>query len=445
MINQQIDENLLKKITSAKNINRRIVEVKEAQLKDLEMIFEIITGHKYWRSSLNWILSKDLNEGHYSRELNSLLRDKVNYIKPRECLTSYILEHIDNYDKQMVKIEKGVYKLENFYLTELENRIGRSLMANELYTIEELIKHDIDGRYVERWYLDDLNDEIKRLLIKQDKRIEDMKKEYGKKFIGKNTLEWVKFIYLANEVNKHSHTINVFDFLKKPKTNTEEEKQALNRALSEIKNLYGNQCLVSNKNKIIALNNLYLELYNMSLKDFIEHCIKYQTNDLEKIKEAMMIRRPGLWKDILRECTIRAKKNLKTREGENVDSEAELIIDNFFHQYNIPHKREPIEIYNKNRNGIYIPDWLVNGKIIVEYFGWLDTHLIPYEKKTNEKIRFYHSLIKRGIYFVPLFYEHLKKPKRILLELNKFKGIEFPNFPTVPCFANFSGLIKREF
>jgi hypothetical protein len=101
--------------------------------------------------------------------------------------------------------------------------------------------------------------------------------------------------------------------------------------------------------------------------------------------------------------------NLRTSDGYIVDSYEELYIHEFLikHIQNIKYydnnSKKEYKRYNEKYNEYYVADWLINGHIIVEYFGWCkeesydnNTLIRNYIDKTRRKIEFYQSLPSDG-------------------------------------------------
>lgn len=111
---------------------------------------------------------------------------------------------------------------------------------------------------------------------------------------------------------------------------------------------------------------------------------------------------------------------LIAKDNTKVSSKDELILHNYFIDYLYNHKivykgnkRDNMgDWYNKEYNENYIPDWIINDNIIVEYFGWYDikkynqhVKFKDYINKTHRKIEYYN---KNCEIFIALYPEDLK-------------------------------------
>lgn len=110
---------------------------------------------------------------------------------------------------------------------------------------------------------------------------------------------------------------------------------------------------------------------------------------------------------------------LVTIDGIRVDSREELIIHNYMID-NITNKKiehtgnkrlAKYKFHNKSENEKYVPDWILNKNIIIEYFGWYNADntneiFINYTDKANRKIKYFSSL--SNYKFIALFPEDLK-------------------------------------
>jgi hypothetical protein len=90
----------------------------------------------------------------------------------------------------------------------------------------------------------------------------------------------------------------------------------------------------------------------------------------------------------------------------------ELLLDNFNNiQYNGNATKNSTKFTNDKFNEYYIPDWIINDNIIIEYFGYIcenskQIRFIDYNKKCNRKIEYFSSL--SNYTFISLFKEDLK-------------------------------------
>ncbi len=439
----EINNRLIDKLEVAGYYNKRILEVKEAQIEDLKTIFKIITGISDFRGCVNYIIHKQISEGYYDEKVNSiLLNNRYYFIKPSDFIKTYIIKTIDKYNEQIFKMSEGVYKPLNSNLSKIEEQINRKLGLKEIYSINEIIDCYINKPHVTHWRLKDLNKEVLDAINEQNIGIENTKEGYKSRIIAENSIDKIRDILLAKEVNKYAKVIEIQKFLRLPKIKNMEEQEACNRAVKELLNEYGYSNILTTESKITALEIRCQEKYHISLEEYIQKCLETQTRDLEEIRKVLIIS-DGVWKAILKRYDIKKGKAQRTEEGQTVDSEAELKIDNIFHRYNIPHVKGVKFVNNSgNKEKMYIADWLIDGKIIVEYFGWLDTSYVNYKEKTNNKIRFYSNLINRGIYFVPLYFENLEDVNCLLLKLNQFTGSNFSHLPKIPNVPNFDNILK---
>ncbi|WP_025912091.1 hypothetical protein [Priestia flexa] len=106
------------------------------------------------------------------------------------------------------------------------------------------------------------------------------------------------------------------------------------------------------------------------------------------------------------------KKRTKIN-GVSLDSKEEALIHSYiiknFTNVNIPNKSENL-FKNHKENESYVPDWIINKNIIVEYFGMYDssgTKMIKnYTNKAERKIEYFNSL--EGYDFIAIFPNDLK-------------------------------------
>jgi hypothetical protein len=102
----------------------------------------------------------------------------------------------------------------------------------------------------------------------------------------------------------------------------------------------------------------------------------------------------------------------------------DLIIKNI-KNVNKPKKSNDYKFVNKKHNEGYIPDWIINENLIVEYFGlYVDKPVNDYQEgyknKTIRKIEYYNTL--ENYKFIPLFPKDLKN--NYIGIINKFKNYE---------------------
>lgn len=92
----------------------------------------------------------------------------------------------------------------------------------------------------------------------------------------------------------------------------------------------------------------------------------------------------------------------KTEDGNTVDSKEEVILHNYFKQAfkNVVYcvNNNKFKFYNEKYNEYYIPDWIIDGNIIVEYFGFCGSYeskcsyILSYLEKMKRKIEYFEGL-----------------------------------------------------
>lgn len=143
--------------------------------------------------------------------------------------------------------------------------------------------------------------------------------------------------------------------------------------------------------------NLFLEEYNLS--SLLNLC-NYKKELLFELYN------PDLNKDFFNINYSTDNIRLKSKE--------ELLI----HEYLISKYNNVLYCNNSNKNKwynlkydeCYIPDWIIDNNIIIEYFGFLNKNsstdrFIKYEKKTKRKIEFFSNI--PDFTFIDLYKEDL--------------------------------------
>lgn len=116
-------------------------------------------------------------------------------------------------------------------------------------------------------------------------------------------------------------------------------------------------------------------------------------------------------------------------DGTKLDSREEKIIHNWlslhFKKVKKPSRTE--KIFNEQYNEFYVPDWIIDDTIIVEYFGLYNDNykgknkiIKNYKDKANRKIDFFNSMSRYN--FIALFPYDLKDG--LIGVKNKFKNIK---------------------
>lgn len=118
------------------------------------------------------------------------------------------------------------------------------------------------------------------------------------------------------------------------------------------------------------------------------------------------------------------------KDGTRLDSKDEVLIHNKMLDNNLKltyfeNKQTAMkDYYNKDEDESYVPDWIVNDKIILEYFGWYNqkqymknSTITSYIDKANRKINYYKK--QDGFVFIDLYPEDIKNNFHGMVE--KFK------------------------
>jgi hypothetical protein len=125
----------------------------------------------------------------------------------------------------------------------------------------------------------------------------------------------------------------------------------------------------------------------------------------------------------------------RANDGTKMLSDGELLIHNFFlsrgisPSYNASTDKNGKSWYNEQYCESYRPDWIIDNKIIIEYFGyWNPTskhiRFVNYRKKTQRKINYYKNI--DNVIFIPLFPKDLIHGlKGVQNKLNKFINNDF--------------------
>jgi len=109
------------------------------------------------------------------------------------------------------------------------------------------------------------------------------------------------------------------------------------------------------------------------------------------------------------------KNKISTKDGVKLDSVTEKSIHNILvsNMTNVvkPTMHDRHKFRNELFNETYVPDWIVNGDIIIEYFGLYDNnansdYIRRYTEKTSRKIAYYKSL--RDYKFIALYPSDLR-------------------------------------
>jgi hypothetical protein len=87
-------------------------------------------------------------------------------------------------------------------------------------------------------------------------------------------------------------------------------------------------------------------------------------------------------------------------ESHKLRSKGEWIIETWLHKNKVKHIYEP----RSKEYGKYIPDWLTQGRHVIEFFGYYGARK-DYDKRTREKIKYFKR--KFSSKFIPLFQSDL--------------------------------------
>lgn len=120
-------------------------------------------------------------------------------------------------------------------------------------------------------------------------------------------------------------------------------------------------------------------------------------------------------------------KTMHVHDGIKMHSKKEIILHDIFKTiFNkvlyVGKSNKEYHFYNEIENEKYIPDWILNDNIIVEYFGWYNPEqkhnlIINYTNKANRKIDFYNSLDNFGTLFI--FPNDLKDENKLMQKIKK--------------------------
>jgi hypothetical protein len=103
----------------------------------------------------------------------------------------------------------------------------------------------------------------------------------------------------------------------------------------------------------------------------------------------------------------------------------EYLISNFSDVHYYYNKNTSTKWFNEEEDESYVADWLINGNIIIEYFGWYNMNLYNkheiyknYIKKSNRKIIFFESF--NDYQFIALFPSDMNRGLRGVIEKIKY-------------------------
>ncbi|MEK4907329.1 hypothetical protein NSQ92_09170 [Niallia sp. FSL M8-0099] len=183
-------------------------------------------------------------------------------------------------------------------------------------------------------------------------------------------------------------------------------EEKLNISIYDIPNIISYPFLVNNFRKFSAICDTY---YHSNIYAWINECYpdKFKLEDFKNI-----IGRDGTVLDSLQEKEIHdilITNNVNFKYYENKVANSYLFI-------------------NQYENESYIPDWIINDFIIVEYFGWYVTEKYKYNlikkyiDKADRKIKYYNSLL--DYQFIDLYPSDLQNNYEGLIKKFAEKGIE---------------------
>lgn len=122
---------------------------------------------------------------------------------------------------------------------------------------------------------------------------------------------------------------------------------------------------------------------------------------------------------------------ISVKDGAKLDSISEVTIHSTLIS-NIENVKKPtmnirFDFINHEEHETYVPDWIINDNIIVEYFGLYTTkteseYIDRYTKKANRKIKYYKSL--QNYEFIDLYPSDLQNNYEGLIKKFAEKGIE---------------------
>jgi len=400
---------------------KRDPRIKILQIEDLENQIKEITHTKTVKEGILSIIEDYIEQGNLYGNKYGAIIELLN-LKIKSKL------HKD-------EINDGAWY--SYQIKKYEDIQKQKLRRRELYSIEEITQFvfrknfgNCNGRYCNH------NKDLENIFAKQENIIEQLKAKYINNIYKKCDINDIKKSIVMSQVNglninlifsKCTGTEGEFEIFKNFKCYTKIQREAFVRAFEHIKNEHG-VILKNGHIKPLSIDEKIemLELfYNNDLRNIIDK-YKNEFSLLEKVRRKLMIN-THLWNKILRRYEIEKPNKIYNQDGIQLDSEEELIIDNFFRENNIEyykynyekHKDKHGFHYDKNRaNNRYEPDWIINENIIVEYFGFLDTDTKKYTQKTIEKIRYYRQL--RDYYLIDIYPENLNNLDQILKIIKKF-------------------------
>ena len=399
--------------------NKRDPEIKKAQVIDIENIIKKLTETQSVRDGILMLINNYLDKGKYFANTHSTSID---------IIFSEVFEGIGTIPEAKVKNKGTCYKKVLYYceLSQMEMNTGSKFTIEELYSIEEIIDvifrrefGDYNGKSCKK------NKHLIAVVSKQEEKIEKIKMKYLDYILKRNDINDIQKVILAEKINVAGRKRKLKNYLIIPSTKLKIEKVALERVLDELIDKFEYKFQQTSYLTAEKKFEMLEEFYSNGLKNIIEGYLK-ELNSLEKVRERMMIN-TNFWKRIIKKYNIKKPDKIFSQERYILDSLEELEIDNFFHEYDIQHikynyeKHKSIHSFNYDPTNLikrYEPDWIVNGNIIVEYFGYLDMETKLYTNKTIDKIRYYRQL--KDYYFVDIYRENLKQLENVLRIIKKF-------------------------
>lgn len=190
--------------------------------------------------------------------------------------------------------------------------------------------------------------------------------------------------------------------------------QDKNNRIAALKNLIENKLKLKTEEIPSVISYKFLENYFYKFRVVLDKY--YKSNIFSWINE--------VYPDVFKESNFYEKICI---DGTKVTSKEELLIHNFF----VENLNNEIKYIGNNRNFLfenkkcnenYIPDWIFDKSVIVEYFGLYrighNHELIKlYTEKTNRKVEYFSNYCKENpeYKFIPIFPDDLK---------SSFKGLK---------------------
>ena len=333
----------------------------------------------------------------------------------------YFEQYNENYNFEIIRFSR--WDNSPIYLSKRVSDIIKKL-DGELFTHKDFYMKKCD--YI-MWilYLKNFNEIFKYcthnyfLFKVNDEKFKDII-SMNDLLLKKNTIQKIEFDLFREKTNPKVFSIDVKELLHKNSI-SDYEKEIFTIITGEYKCLFNlNHGYINQEESIIILE----EIYEGQLKENIEEALK-ELNDIEETRLMFGIKIKSLWKNIFKVYNIKLPDRIYNQNGELLDSQEELTIDDFFYYLELAkklHYRRGYTFSEKfySPNGYkFIPDWIINDNIIVEYFGLLERDdLINYKLTSLAKMRYFYSLT--DYHFVPLFREDFKNKDLILHKLRPY-------------------------